>query len=531
MSRVALYITSLLICVALSGAAQSGGVGGGDNTIYATVEQMPRFRGGNIETFRKWLYDNITISMENVVVYGKIGVDVEFIVEKNGTLSNIKILKSSNEGLSREVNRVLKLSPAWTPGKKNGASARVKQSMFVDFKQIKPKTETKQTNKTAAPATGGLVQPTFMGGNVLKFNQWVDKNITFPAEALADGFSGVCKARYTIGKQGKITEVEILESPHVAISKAVDSLLKAAPAWTPATEKVDTVAVAIDISVNMNAKLSKAQLAKMTIRNTYPGIEKERFFGTPTQHASFNNACDVLPKFEGGDIRAFRGWVVHHLTNNVRDLRKLYGTAIFSFVVDTDGSVTDVKLIKSSNDILTLKVPDIISKSPKWTPGTLKGTPKSHKFTFPITFKGQGNTTLIPAKMVDSTNMEDTPYIIVERMPKFEQGDLNTFRNWVQGNLVYPSDAAQLKIQGKVIVDFIIERDGSLTNINVIKTPYQSLSDEVLRVLRKSPQWTPGTQAGKPVRVRYTLPIDFKIKSDPFPQIPSPSNSQLNKKR
>lgn len=531
MSRVALYITSLLICVALSGAAQSGSVSGGDNTIYATVEQMPRFRGGNIETFRKWLYDNITISMENVVVYGKIGVDVEFVVEKNGTLSNIKILKSSNEGLSREVNRVLKLSPAWTPGKKNGASARVKQSMFVDFKQIKPQTETKQTNKTAAPATGDLVQPTFMGGNVLKFNQWVDKNITFPAEALADGFSGVCKARYTIGKQGKITEVEILESPHVAISKAVDSLLKAAPAWTPATEKGDTVAVAIDISVNMNAKLSKAQLAKMTIRNTYPGIEEERFFGTPTQHASFNNACDILPKFEGGDIRAFRGWVVHNLTNNIRNLRTIYGTALFSFEVDTDGSVKDIKVVKSSNDELAQKVVEIISKSPTWTPGTLKGTPKSHQFRIPITFKGQGSVTLQPAQMVDSTNMEDTPYLVAEQMPRFEGGDLNSFRNWVQGNLVYPQDAARFKVQGRVIVDFVIERDGSLTNINVIKNPYSPLTKEVIRVLGESPKWTPGMIGGKPVRVRYTLPTDFKIKEDLFPQRPSPSDSPFTPRR
>lgn len=507
MSRVALYITSLLICVTLSGVAQSGSAGGGDNTIYATVEQMPRFRGGNIETFRKWLYDNITISMENVVVYGKIGVDVEFVVEKNGTLSNIKILKSSNEGLSREVNRVVNLSPAWTCGKKNGAAARVKQSMFVDFKQIKPKTQTKEADKTAAPATGGLVQPTFMGGNVLKFNQWVDKNITFPAEALADGFSGVCKARYTIGKRGQITEVEILESPHVAISKAVDSLLKAAPAWTPATEKGDTVAVAIDISVNMNAKLSKAQLAKMTIRNTYPGIEKERFFGTPTQGASFGNNCDILPKFEGGDIRLFRGWLTHNILNRTM-ASKMYGTALFSFVVDAQGSIKDVKLIRSSNDALTERALEIISKSPKWTPGTLRGEPHSHEFTMPITIKGQREAN-------GSQGGQDTPYVVVEQMPKFDGGDLNTFSNWVRSNMTYPEDAARHKIQSRVIVDFVIEKDGSLTNINIIQTPFNSLSQEVMRILDSSPKWTPGRQKDTPVRVKYVMPVDFKIQNAP----------------
>lgn len=529
MSRVALYITSLLICVTLSGVAQSGGAGGGDNTVYATVEQMPRFRGGNIETFRKWLYDNITISMENVVVYGKIGVDVEFVVEKNGTLSNIKILKSSNEGLSREVNRVLKLSPAWTPGKKNGAAARVKQSMFVDFKQIKPKTQTKEADKTAAPATGGLVQPTFMGGNVLKFNQWVDKNITFPAEALSDGFSGVCKARYTIGKRGQITEVEILESPHVAISKAVDSLLKASPAWTPATEKGDTVAVAIDISVNMSAKLTKAQLAKMTIRNTYPGIEKERFFGRPTQEASFGNNGDIQPRFEGGDIRAFRGWLTHNILNRTM-ASKMYGMAVFSFVVDADGSVKDVKLISSSNDALAERALEIIPKSPKWTPGTLRGEPHSHTFRVPITIKGQRETSGSQSTQ-NPQGDQDTPYIIVERMPIFNGGDLNTFRNWVQSNMKYPEDAARHKIQGKVIVDFIIERDGALTNINVIKTPHRSLSQEVLRILDSSPIWTPGTQAGKPVRVRFTLPIDFKMTDDSFPPRPSSSGSPFTPRR
>lgn len=106
---------------------------------------------------------------------------------------------------------------------------------------------------------------------------------------------------------------------------------------------------------------------------------------------------------------------------------------------------------------------------------------------------------------------EDMPFVTAEQMPSFQGGDLTTFRNWVQSRLRYPTVAQENGIQGKVILQFVIERDGRLTNIVVARTPDKLLSDEAVRVLNTSPKWEPGRQRNMPVRIRYTLPIDFTI--------------------
>ncbi len=105
----------------------------------------------------------------------------------------------------------------------------------------------------------------------------------------------------------------------------------------------------------------------------------------------------------------------------------------------------------------------------------------------------------------------DEPFLKVEQMPTFQGGDLNAFRVWVQQQLIYPAAAAQANEQGRVIVQFVVERDGSLSNITVVRNPSQVLTDEALRVVRMSPKWAPGKQEGKAVRVKYVLPIEFSI--------------------
>lgn len=117
------------------------------------------------------------------------------------------------------------------------------------------------------------------------------------------------------------------------------------------------------------------------------------------------------------------------------------------------------------------------------------------------------------AAVQEEASTADEFFFKVESMPSFQGGDLNTFRNWVQGRLRYPPVAAENGISGRVTLQFIVERDGTLTNIVVMQTPDRSLSEEAERVLKTSPKWTPGKQGNRPVRVKYTLPVDFRIQS------------------
>jgi TonB family protein len=117
----------------------------------------------------------------------------------------------------------------------------------------------------------------------------------------------------------------------------------------------------------------------------------------------------------------------------------------------------------------------------------------------------------------------DTPIFNAEQMPTFEGGDLSDFRAWVQSQLVYPREAVEKKIGGRVILRFVVERDGSVSNVEEISSPDRLLTDEAIRVLKSSPKWSPGMKGGKTVRVFYILPIEFGLYDDAKPAPATPA--------
>lgn len=138
------------------------------------------------------------------------------------------------------------------------------------------------------------------------------------------------------------------------------------------------------------------------------------------------------------------------------------------------------------------------------------------KITTDISFEDFADDLEITTQVVEVEEEEiedDQPFIKVEKMPSFQGGDLNKFRNWVQERVRYPQIAQENGVSGKVVLSFVIEKDGTLTNIEVLQSPDRSLADEAVRVLKTSPKWEPGQQRNQPVRVKYTLPVDFRIQN------------------
>ncbi len=106
---------------------------------------------------------------------------------------------------------------------------------------------------------------------------------------------------------------------------------------------------------------------------------------------------------------------------------------------------------------------------------------------------------------------DDTPFFVAETMPSFMGGGLDKFHKWVQENVRYPQIAQENGISGRVVVSFIIEKNGELSSIEVLQSPDSSLGGEAVRVLKMSPRWTPGKQRNQMVRVKFTLPVVFSI--------------------
>ena len=113
--------------------------------------------------------------------------------------------------------------------------------------------------------------------------------------------------------------------------------------------------------------------------------------------------------------------------------------------------------------------------------------------------------------VVEEEIVEEPAFVRVEVMPSFMGGDLNTFRAWFSGEFKSPAIAAENGIQGKVVMKFVIEKDGSVGGIEFLQSPDKVYEDEARRVLMKSPKWTPGRQRDQLVRVFYILPIDCRL--------------------
>lgn len=115
--------------------------------------------------------------------------------------------------------------------------------------------------------------------------------------------------------------------------------------------------------------------------------------------------------------------------------------------------------------------------------------------------------TFVEEEVVD----EDIPVVVAEEEPKFQGKDINAFRTWCGKNLVYPVVALENGIQGRVTLSFVIERDGSVSNVKVLRGADRELDKAAVDVIMKSPKWSPGKNRGKPVRFTYNMPIDFTL--------------------
>ena len=102
-------------------------------------------------------------------------------------------------------------------------------------------------------------------------------------------------------------------------------------------------------------------------------------------------------------------------------------------------------------------------------------------------------------------------YDVVEQMPEFP-GGMEALINFLSTNIKYPNDAIKQNVGGRVMVMFVVETDGSISNVRVAKRVFPSLDAEAIRVVKTMPKWKPGKEKGRLVRVNYTLPVVFSIK-------------------
>ena len=116
-----------------------------------------------------------------------------------------------------------------------------------------------------------------------------------------------------------------------------------------------------------------------------------------------------------------------------------------------------------------------------------------------------------PVEAPEEEEEEEVVFVVVESMPEFPGGQQALFK-YLGDNVKYPVIAQENGIQGRVICQFVVNKDGSIVDIEVVRSGGDpSLDKEAVRVIKSMPKWKPGKQRGKPVRVKFTLPVNFKL--------------------
>lgn len=220
----------------------------------------------------------------------------------------------------------------------------------------------------------------------------------------------------------------------------------------------------------------------------------------PTSAIKQGKAClfEQYPQFPGGSS-AMKEWVKNNVRYPFEARQKgVQGRVMVSFYVEKDGNLSDLKIVRSVEPSLDKEALRVVGSMPPWIPGSVSGKAERMKYYIPVVFQ------------LDSpVANEDEVYTTADVMPQFPGGN-SALVDWLKNNVRYPAQALEEHLQGCVIVCFIIEKDGSITNVHTYKNYAPPLEKEAVRVVKSMPNWIPGRDKGKKVRVKYNIPIMFR---------------------
>ena len=220
---------------------------------------------------------------------------------------------------------------------------------------------------------------------------------------------------------------------------------------------------------------------------------------TSTTDEEALQVCEQMPEFPGG-----MGECMKFLSKNIRYPEEamkndVQGRVIIQFVVKKDGSISNPTVARSVDPLLDKEALRVINSMPKWKPGMHEGKAVNVKFTIPVAFK-------LTNESVD----ENGVYMKCDQMPEYP-GGMQECMKYLQKNIQYPQEAKEKGVQGRVIIQFIVEKDGSINDTKVVRGVDSSLDNEALRVINAMPKWEPGKHKGEAVSVKYTVPVAFKL--------------------
>jgi len=320
-----------------------------------------------------------------------------------------------------------------------------------------------QTTKTDTVYNFVTKMPEYPGGQKGMLSYFVE-NMRYPLAAYLNGIDVTAYVNFIVETDGTVSDVTVLKPIGYGCDQEAIRLVSGMKGWKPG---------------ELNGK-------KVRVRSNTPVYFKEELYADSRIYTDL----DTMPEFPGGSVGLITYIESEVVYPDLARKANINGVVNVDFVIEKDGSVSNVTVNDNLGYGCDEAAAKVILRMPLWEPGYYLGEPARTLLSAPIPFKSF--------------------YKIVENMPEFP-GGRKAMYEFLSENLVYPEMAKEQKVEGQVIVSFVVGANGSLSKIELARGIGSGCDEEALRLVSIMPAWVPGFHHGKPVPVEYNLAVGFKL--------------------
>ena len=325
--------------------------------------------------------------------------------------------------------------------------------------------------------------------------KYFDKHVS-QSVVTEDGVHSKMIMQIVFNQGGELAEVKVLEGVDAATDAEAVRVMRNIPRSVSEKLKGDTISFAFTVPV------------KFSVTPLKEGMRQSGSVVTISEKSSRAKRTPKVPRLEDYGVPEFPGGreaEMKFLAENMRypqEAREqgIEGKVIVKFTVsDETGEIQNPRVVRSVHPALDAEALRLVKAMPRWT---VAGDPDKGKLTsveveMPIEFKLDGQPL---SKVYDKVN----------ELPQFPGGNHALFQ-FIKDNQRYPQIAKENGIQGRVILQFVVDETGKVSDPKVLRSVDPSLDAEAIRIVKAMPRWTPGVKDGKAVAVRYTLPVNFSL--------------------
>jgi TonB family protein len=458
-----------------------------EGDAYLTVDEMPIFPGGDAGLL-KYVAENTRYPKEakDKGTQGK--VILRFKVNKDGTVSDVSVVKGADPSLDSESIRVVSSIPKFTPGKLNGVEVPVWYMLPITFALDGGNTQ--RQSRFIVTGTDTVYYetkdyPQYTGGTEA-LKKFKAENIKYPPELKKLGIEGIVSVRFNVEKNGSVSDVRIIMGASPTLDAEAIRVTKLMSPWQPGKEKGKPV--------------------KFLYMTGYEFLLTPRTIPVPEEGAPYV-VVEEMPMFPGGDsaLLAYIGKNTKY--PEAAKVKGAEGRVIVRFCVTDVGGIDKVSVLRGVDPELDAEAIRVVKSLPTFKPGKQGGKPVNVWYMVPITY-GLSKPTELSAQKTPPPPPLPAGY---DEPPVYKGGEKAMYK-FINSKLVYPKAAKDNLVSGKVNIRFSIDTDGAVGGVSVAKGVSPDLDAEAVRVVTLLPAWKPAKLEGNPVKVWYAIPVTFTLK-------------------